>query len=641
MDRQFLEFKSEDLITVEGFKSIMDASLEGDIISIICAKLRKYVIVKIGMSEFSKVIYALTKTFYYKQMSQLVILTYIVNYIEDSIRALPAEVKKLFLLNYPKKFVRCSHRNTIKKYLDGIMNGLDNDSVQFDTVISELHFQNGYIDIKIKEFKKREFGSHYVKSVIERDYVPSSERQREFVISMISKILPEKSDRDAVLQTYGGCLSGKITKEKKIFWFVGKGSAGKTTLNDLTQFAFTVYTVELKPDTFCSNSNDQSKVLNTFRDRPNIYFSFINEMSDSRLDCKTLKNFAEGKVSVTELYKDKMVPIVHKSMLFIAMNDLPNMVIDTGMKRRIWALYLKSLFVDNKKHVDESKHIYLKDKDFQETMTPYLDAWVDILVEYSHNYINGAKIKVTKHMKEVSESLSQNNDVFQDFIDGYLIVEPNGNFRIGKHRMCAFFRETFPGKKLLTDTQILSSLKDKGLDCDYTKKSNNIRGWFMGISIKPKVIDKTDEEDDPYEKGVDKKEQSVSVELVKLQSMKIHELEKKLKEAEKKLNSQKSEEPESSSEDQKEVVEQVIMNTSVKEVEDFERYPDNFLDDDVVYVPPVKKNQKITEKKTKTVKKAKEVEKDTDDESSNTIIKKKKVKDIQSKKSKKLIKYFN
>ena len=73
MDRQFLEFKSEDLITVEGFKSIMDASLEGDIISIICAKLRKYVIVKIGMSEFSKVIYALTKTFYYKQMSQLVI----------------------------------------------------------------------------------------------------------------------------------------------------------------------------------------------------------------------------------------------------------------------------------------------------------------------------------------------------------------------------------------------------------------------------------------------------------------------------------------------------------------------------------------------------------------------------------------
>ena len=465
-----------------------------------------------------------------RTISPCVVLTYVVNYIENSIRGLQPEVYKLLLTNYPKKFAVCSHRNTIKKYIDGIISGLQSkEDVYFDTVIGEIHFINGYIDIKTQTFKKRDFGSHFVRSVIEREYKPSTEKQREYVMSMISKIIPEKENREAVLQAYGGCLSGKITKLKKIFWFVGKGSAGKTTLNDLTQFALSKYTVELKPDTFCLNSTDQSKVLNTFRDRPNIYFAFINEMSDSKLDCKTLKNFAEGKVSVTQLYMDGLAPVNHKCMLFVAMNDLPNMVIDTGMKRRVWALYLKSSFVDSKKKVDESKHIYLKDEDFQETMTPFLDAWVDILVGYSQQYVNGMRVKVSKDMKETASSLTQNNDTFQDFIDGYLTVDPKANFRIGKHRMYEYFKEKFPEKKHLTITQVLSSLKDKGLDCDYSKKSNNIRGCFMGVCIKKQELQESDDEDDT-DMGIDKSDQKID--LVKLQNKKIMELEEKIKQME-------------------------------------------------------------------------------------------------------------
>ena len=84
--------------------------------------------------------------------------------------------------------------------------------------------------MKTKEFKKRIQGQDFVINVIDRDYKKSTDKKKEKLMKIFSQIIPIDEDRNCMLFLFGATLTGNIAKEQGAMFFIGLGSAGKSTL---------------------------------------------------------------------------------------------------------------------------------------------------------------------------------------------------------------------------------------------------------------------------------------------------------------------------------------------------------------------------------------------------------------------------
>ena len=73
-------------------------------------------------------------------------------------------------MKYAKTSVKISENSTINKSLSQIKVGLKRDDENiFTPDFYQIHFQNGYLDLKTLEFKKRVMSINYVNLYIKRD----------------------------------------------------------------------------------------------------------------------------------------------------------------------------------------------------------------------------------------------------------------------------------------------------------------------------------------------------------------------------------------------------------------------------------------------------------------------------------------
>ena len=145
------------------------------------------------------------------------LITFISKYISESIKNLNKELKELLKLKYAKTSIKISENSTINKSLSQIKVGLkrDDDNI-FTPDFYQIHFQNGYIDLKTLEFKKRVMSINYVNLYIKREYKPSSKPQFDKLYNIINKIYPKKEDLEAILFILGSAINGKVTKLQKL-----------------------------------------------------------------------------------------------------------------------------------------------------------------------------------------------------------------------------------------------------------------------------------------------------------------------------------------------------------------------------------------------------------------------------------------
>ena len=391
--------------------------------------------------------------------------------------------------------------SSVLDYYPQLFSELENNDVAFDHYLCEIHFLNGYIDLYTLEFKHRVLHENYVTEVIKRDYIQSTEDQQIEVLTHIKKIYPHQGDLDNILLILGSCLSGKANVDQDTLFLLGKGSSGKSFTLELTKQSIEIYLKELKDDTFSNNNAKSDKILNTFNKSPHIRISWINEMKDTKIDDSLFKAFCDGKAQTTKLYEDGSNSIELKSKAIITANNMPNIKIDTGTTRRILSYTHKSSFIDNPKDVDETKHIYLKDKNLIEKLTNQLllTAWFDILASYCQKWLHGAKLKYSKNFEETKQDVTGSNDIFQDFLDSKVKITNSSDDRVGKNEMAKAFTLMYPNK-CLTVQQIINSLKEKGLAYEGTLrcKSDGIKGCYMGVKLEDacKNSYKDDHEDD-------------------------------------------------------------------------------------------------------------------------------------------------
>jgi len=454
------------------------------------------------------------------------ILNIVSQLIEDSFNDLREEQRELLQKN--KGFISLCKNSGIKSFLPQLLCSLQ-EEYDLNTNKHEIHFNNGFIDVRTLEFKKRE-RPNYVTSCIPRDYTKSSKKSREYINDIINKIYPIEEDRKTVLMILGSAFSGSVVNDRTSLFLLGKSSAGKSVIMKLLRIAFSSsYVEEFASDTFEKNNKNSNKIFNEFQRKPNIRISWVNELSSSRTDISLFKKFCEGILQTVSLYKDGFNTIKHDSKVICTSNEMPNLQIDTGTESRILAYNHISKFVDSKDEVDISKHCYKGDKKLIDKVlnnNSYKNAIIDIILKYTSLYVKNNNIKLSQSFKDAKDEIVNANDYIQDFIDSELVLTEDENDRIGKDRMLSLYRARYPDKRMNIQN-IISALKDKNLKYSGQHRIDKIRGCFLCVKEK----DQEEQESEAVNYfGVSKKEHTKVLDENKKLKEQIEELQRLLQE---------------------------------------------------------------------------------------------------------------
>jgi len=351
--------------------------------------------------------------------------------------------------------------------------------------LEQIHFKNGYIHLKTLKFKQRK-RTDYMTYCINRDFKPVKDSSKKIVMNLLKKIYPEENDRDCVCECFGESISGHSTKSQYNLFLLGEGSTGKSTIMKLCKIAFKEMVFELKEDTFAINNHKSDRVLNCLMYNPFIRLLWVNELK-GKIDDSLYKQFVEGQIHTTTLFKEGQNTIFHHALLVCSMNNLPNIIMDSGVERRIKGLTHNSHFTDKKELVDENLNIYLKDESLIHKFNDDEDlqnAFVEILCEYACRFLKGERFKPSKNFVETKQGVVNTNDIVQDFINQYLTKTSNEKDKVSIDEMETWFKTHFPNSRI-TKQQLTGHLKDKGFKYSPDARIPNTskRGCFVCVKI--------------------------------------------------------------------------------------------------------------------------------------------------------------
>ena len=498
-----MEFKKEDLLTYDDIEKYLSSGEPTDRSKIICNKLKNYVFINNGVLFVFDI-----KTILYKRHEGGVeanknrILYIISAYLTSSKKGLEQRDYDLLKSIHTKHFINMSENAKIGQTMSQIIIDLTNDEKKILGNEYEIHFLNGYLDMKTNEFKQRVLGSHFVVDSINREYKKSKKSHREELKNKLRLIYPINEDFKTILYILGSAMTGKATKLQKILFLLGKGSAGKSSIMQITKSAVECYFDELGSDAFSMSNKNKDKTFSTFYNRPFVRIIWINEPKTDKMEKSTFKSFCEGQMKGTLLFRDKEHDFGHNGLPIFTANEMPNIDVDDGVKRRIRGYEHLSKFTDDANDVDASKNIYLKDIDFIENIKnsdALKNAWVDILCLYGHKWFKGETIPDPITFQRTTKEMIQVNDHFQDFVDAKIKITGHDFDRIGKNAMHAKYKEMFKNQ-FPTLQKLIGGLKEKGIVYDGDKRCDNMKGSFIGVKFKDDCnpVDDFMDDDEPH-----------------------------------------------------------------------------------------------------------------------------------------------
>ena len=397
----------EDMYVLLNSKSVVDKT----------NLIMKYINDDIIITEKALYMYMDSKKIYYKYMSDEkdksdIVFIYLINLFDASFKALSTKQQQNIDLD---KLNHCLS-SPIKKNL---LKNMDKKDSIFDSskkTINQIHFNNGYFDIKTFKFVERK-KTDYITYCIDREFKMPKQEKINIVYEVLQQIFPQEEDRNKNLECLAEGLTGEAPKSQYNLFLLGRGSNGKTTLMKLLQLAFENYIFIFKEDTFSVHNQKADRILNMFMYRPQIRIGGVNELV-GKINDSLFKQVCEGTIQTTSLFTEGMNKIVHNALMVITMNEFPNIKIDGGVIRRIVASYMKSVFTDDKTKLDSKKHIYLKNFDLLSMFgndEELKNAMTVIMLKYAHDFTMGKRYELSSNMKETKQDIINSNDVIGKF----------------------------------------------------------------------------------------------------------------------------------------------------------------------------------------------------------------------------------
>lgn len=498
-----MKTKITNYINAEDFEVIINSDFPNKKANIIAKSLYDvFIVVSVG-DKFTSYILQENLTYINTNNVEVYLKPTITLLLEISFEKLTEHERNQIKDRFSKQYRSIFRSPFINHFYDEIITKLIKENVEFNKTLCQIHFNNGYIDLKDLQFKQRELSKHYITNFINRDYKPSTIEQQNKVLNPLRMIYPDKQDLDCILEYLGSALSGISSKEQDTLFLLGLGSSGKSFILSLTEAAIGCYFKELKSDTFTLNNPKADKILNTFQSNQQVRITWINELEDARIDTSLFKKFCDGQLTTTKLYRDDCFTIPHYSKAIITANTMPNFKIDTGVSRRFKGYTHQASFTHDDELIDTKNHIHKVDKDllFKLIENDLMDAFFDILAEKCSLWLKGKQIKFTKNFDETRDTVLLSNDWIQDFIDSKLKITNSPDDRIGKNEMFEVLKSQYP-QKHLTPMQLITALKDKKISYNAKLRCEKLQGCFVGVVFQSDFEDDLEDVKDPLEKGI-------------------------------------------------------------------------------------------------------------------------------------------
>lgn len=447
------------------------------------------------ITERAIYMYMDSKKIYYKYMGDDkdksdIVFIYLINLFDASYKALSRKEQQ----NIDLDKLNQSLTSTLKKNL---LKNLDKKDSIFDSskkTINQIHYNNGYFDIKTFKFVERK-KTDYITYCIDRDFKMPSKEKIDIVYEVLKQIFPDELDRNKNLECLAEGLTGEAPKSQYNLFLLGRGSNGKTTLMKLLQLAFESYIFIFKEDTFSIHNQKADRILNMFMYRPQIRIGGINELV-GKINDSLFKQVCEGTIQTTSLFTEGMNEIVHNALMVITMNEFPNIKIDGGVIRRIVASYMKSIFTEDKKKLDSNKHIYLKDFNLLsmfENDVELRNAMSVIMLKYAHDFTNGKRYDISPNMKETKQDIINSNDIIGKFCQENIKITTNPKDKLKIDDIYQEFKEKNK-QSFITLTQFTTYFKDKYNEhWNHDVRFGKSRGGFVRMQFYLGEMDEDEE----------------------------------------------------------------------------------------------------------------------------------------------------
>lgn len=407
--------------------------------------------------------------------------------------------------------------SSIIQYLDHLIIYMKKN-INVDVYLDEIHFVNGYYDLKEGTFKKRELNKHFITKFVDYSFDEqlATENICKRVVNDFRKIYSVKEDFDAVMYKLGKAITGRATDDQGVFALFGHGSAGKTFLFKALKACLPCYVKTLKEDALSYNATNIDKIINTFIEEPQIRLAILNDPKDTKLNDSALKNFADGEIDTIKLYTEGSHTVKLMCLLVMIMNTIVQTKIDSGVARRLknGCYEHKSTFVDNDADVNEELLYFKKDKQLENEIknnNGYKIAFLLMLFQHAKRSYT-EEFKPTENFENSYEAIINANNFIGDFINVSLSLTKDDSDRIHKDKMHAIFKQMYPDKNL-TPVQLMSALKDSGVRYEPKFRCDGYQGCYVGVKQKSTNASLFDND---LDYGVKQTDMSVKVDYKKL-----------------------------------------------------------------------------------------------------------------------------
>lgn len=389
----------------------------------------------------------------------------------------------------------------LKKYTHiNFINGVDKmvrcglEDIEFikklDSIPYLLSFKNGVYDLKKGEFRKR-LSTDYISKCLDYDYTGDKDQN---AINDVKAIFKRICNDDNELLEFnlgflGYCLTGE-TKEQKYLTTIGhSASNGKSTMINIFEKAFDIYTMKLHKKTFTQGYTKAHKEFAGIH--APIRLCYIEELDRDKLDVDLLKDFVSGSKIKNEIMFGTSELINIYAKLILISNKDTNFNTDQGLMRRGLCQILTNRMLDEKEYKGK-KGTYLKDKSIMERFDLVNNklALCHLLIPYAIKYYkSGLDIPdiVTKNFKDLCDE----NDNMKNFIESYYEITENDDDVVHKDEFLLQYNNYFKTK--LKFPSIMSDVK-RLLKYDRARRAGGARGAIVGI--KPIIEMQNNEEED-------------------------------------------------------------------------------------------------------------------------------------------------
>lgn len=388
--------------------------------------------------------------------------------------------------------------------LPDISRKLTNNEINLDDDQDGIHFINGRFNLKTGKLEKR-LPQHYISQLSTNTgkYKPSTQKDRDFIMTEISKIFGRPEDRDFTLQTLGGMLSGAYVRQQVYVFFFGVGGSGKSFLLNLFKACVgDAYYQELQKETLLDankSSSLKAKQLNSIT--PSKRIIHVNELDPNKCDGNLIKQICDGSIQNSALYQDGSKRVAIKGVLVITSNHMIVLHSDSGDRRRVMTYEFKMKFVEphdaEYKNIN-NKTIFKKDRSFIDNLSSTKkNAFFDILASYCKKWYKGKALKPSKGYEEAKAELIESNDTWGNFIEDYF--QKDEDARVAVNDVVEAFWSAYPNKrKSITRQVVIKEFKKQEIKYDRQLKADGCdkRGVFLGLTFK----DVEEEEEDDLEK---------------------------------------------------------------------------------------------------------------------------------------------